>query len=105
LSRSLGLATATTSAAFLPHLEQRILAASFTSVTDLPAIRTSASGSMWRDVPDGHKIGYHAVRPRCARRLHVRFFGPGAARMFYVLGRPAIGYSESLATPSLECSK
>ena len=51
--RGLGLATATSSATFLPHCEQRIRAASFENVTDLPAIRASASGSMCRDVPHG----------------------------------------------------
>jgi len=47
----LGLATATTSAAFFPQLEQRIRLASFASVTDRRAIRASASGSMCRDAP------------------------------------------------------
>jgi hypothetical protein len=48
-----GLATATTSATFLPQCERRIRCASAASVTDLPAIRASASGSMWRDAPHG----------------------------------------------------
>jgi len=51
--RGLGLATATTSATFFPHCEHRIRVASFANVTDLPAIRASASGSMWREVPQG----------------------------------------------------
>jgi hypothetical protein len=51
--RGLGLATATTSATFLPHCEHCIRVASAAKVTDLPGIRTSASGSMWRDVPHG----------------------------------------------------
>jgi len=48
---SLGLATATSSATFFPHCEQRTLVASFASVTDLRTIRASASGSMCRDAP------------------------------------------------------
>ena len=52
--RGLGRATAITSATFLPHCEQRIRVASAASVMDLPAIRASASGSMCRDVPQGH---------------------------------------------------
>jgi hypothetical protein len=51
--RGLGLATATTSAIFFPHCEHRIRLASAANVTDLPASRASASGSMWRDVPHG----------------------------------------------------
>jgi hypothetical protein len=51
--RDLGLATATASAAFFPHLEQRIRLASAASVADLPAIRASASGSMCRAAPQG----------------------------------------------------
>jgi hypothetical protein len=46
IPRGLGLATATTSATFFPHCEHRIRLASVTKVTDLPAIRASASGSM-----------------------------------------------------------
>jgi hypothetical protein len=38
----------------MPNLEQRMRVASFASVTDLPAIRASASGSMWREAPHGH---------------------------------------------------
>jgi hypothetical protein len=53
--RTLGLATATTSATFFPQFEQRIRAASFASVAHLPAILASASGSMWRDAPHGHE--------------------------------------------------
>jgi hypothetical protein len=49
-----GLAPATTSATFFPQFEHRIRVASFASVTDLPAIRASASGSMWREAPHGH---------------------------------------------------
>ena len=49
----LGLATATTSATFFPQFEQRIRAESAASVTDLPAIRASASGSMCGDAPQG----------------------------------------------------
>jgi hypothetical protein len=49
--RGLGRATATTSATFLPHCEQRIRVASCASVTDLPASLASASGSIWRDAP------------------------------------------------------
>jgi hypothetical protein len=52
--RGLGRATATTSATFFPHCEHRIRVASCASVADLPAIRASASGSIWRDVPQGH---------------------------------------------------
>jgi hypothetical protein len=48
-----GLATATTSATFLPQCERRIRCASAASVTERPAIRASASGSMWRDAPHG----------------------------------------------------
>src|SRR5262249_30088121 len=52
--RDLGLATATTSATFFPQFEQRIRVASFASVTDLPAMRASASSSMCRPVRHGH---------------------------------------------------
>src|SRR5215472_19113964 len=51
--RGLGLATATTSATFLPHCEHRIRSARAASVTERPAIRASASGSMCRDAPHG----------------------------------------------------
>jgi hypothetical protein len=51
--RGLGRATATTSATFFPHCEQRIRVESAASVTDLPASRASASGSMCREVPQG----------------------------------------------------
>jgi hypothetical protein len=44
---------ATTSATFFPQLQHRIRLASFASVTDLPAIRASVSGSMCRDTPHG----------------------------------------------------
>ena len=37
-----GLPTTTTSAAFFPHFEQRILSANFLSVTDQPTARPSA---------------------------------------------------------------
>jgi len=37
----------------LPQFEHRIRCARAASVTDLPAIRASASGSMWRDAPHG----------------------------------------------------
>jgi hypothetical protein len=47
--RSLGLATATTSATFFPHCEHRIRCARAANVAERPAIRASASGSMWRD--------------------------------------------------------
>jgi hypothetical protein len=43
-----------TSATF-PQVEQRIRAASLANVTDLPAIRASVSGSMWREVPHGYE--------------------------------------------------
>jgi hypothetical protein len=53
IPRGLGLATAMTSAAFLPHLEQRIRGA---SVTLQPIRRASASGSISRHVPaDAHE--------------------------------------------------
>ena len=52
--RGLGRATATTSATFLPHCEQRIRVANAASVTFLPTSRASASGSMCRDAPHGH---------------------------------------------------
>ena len=51
--RGLGLATATTSATFLPHCEHRIRAARAASVAERPAILASASGSMCRDAPHG----------------------------------------------------
>jgi len=51
--RGRGFATATTSATFFPQFEHRIRVVSFASVTDLPAIRASASGSMWLDAPHG----------------------------------------------------
>ena len=49
--RGLGLATATTSAVFSPHCEQRIRCASSVSVTDQPTRRARASGSMCREAP------------------------------------------------------
>jgi hypothetical protein len=49
--RGLGLATATTSAAFLPHFEHRIRSASCLRVTDQPTRRASASGSISRIAP------------------------------------------------------
>jgi len=42
----LGLAIGTPCASFFPQFEQRIRIASFANVTDLPAIRASASDSM-----------------------------------------------------------
>jgi hypothetical protein len=44
--RGLGLATATTSAAFFPHFEQRSRGARALSVLDQPTRRARASGSM-----------------------------------------------------------
>jgi hypothetical protein len=49
--RGLGLATATTSAAFLPHFEQRIRCASSLRVADQPMRRARASGSISRQAP------------------------------------------------------
>jgi hypothetical protein len=49
--RGLGLATATTSAAFFPHLEQRIRVARAASVTDLPPMRANASRGGSKVVP------------------------------------------------------
>ena len=51
MPRGLGLATATTSAAFFPHLEQRIRSASSRSVIFQPTRRASASGSISRRAP------------------------------------------------------
>lgn len=51
MPRGLGLATATTSAVFFPHCEQRIRCASSLSVIDQPTRRASASGSMCREAP------------------------------------------------------
>jgi hypothetical protein len=47
----LGLAAATTSAPFLPHLEHRIRSASSLSVIDQPTRRAKASGSISRHAP------------------------------------------------------
>ena len=44
--RGLGLATATTSAAFVPHFEQRSRGASALNVVDQPTKRARAWGSM-----------------------------------------------------------
>jgi hypothetical protein len=49
--RGLGFAIATTSAAFLPHLEQRIGWASSFRVTFQPTRRARASGSISRTAP------------------------------------------------------
>jgi hypothetical protein len=49
--RGLGLATATTSAAFLPQQEHRIRSASSFSVTFQPTRRATASGSISRQAP------------------------------------------------------
>jgi hypothetical protein len=49
--RGLGLATATTWAAFLPHFEHRIRSASSFSVIDQPTKRASASGVISRTTP------------------------------------------------------
>jgi hypothetical protein len=54
IPRGLGRATATTSATFLPHCEQRIRGASSLSVTFQPTRRTSASGSISRHAPQSH---------------------------------------------------
>ena len=67
--RGLGRATATTSATFLPQLEHRIRVASFVSVTDLPAIRASASGSMCRDVPQGQVTRTRKSQKHSSSRL------------------------------------
>lgn len=48
-----GLATATTSAAFFPHCEQRRRVAKASSVMDQPTRRASASGSLSREKPHG----------------------------------------------------
>jgi len=51
MPRGRGLATATTSAAFFPHREQRIRSASSLSVIDQPSRRARASGSISRHAP------------------------------------------------------
>ena len=48
MPRGLGLATATTSAAFFPHCEQRRRGATALSVVDQPARRAGASRSISR---------------------------------------------------------
>ena len=53
MPRGRGLATATTSASLLPHFEQRRRGASDANVADRPTSRASASGSMWREAPQG----------------------------------------------------
>jgi len=53
MPRGLGFATATTSAAFFPHFEQRSLGARALSVVDQPTKRARASGSMCREAPHG----------------------------------------------------
>jgi hypothetical protein len=50
----LGLATATTSAAFFPHLEQRIRDASSCNVTFQPTRRARACGVISRQAPHSH---------------------------------------------------
>jgi hypothetical protein len=51
MPRGLGLATATTSAAFFPQCEQRIRCASPLRVADQPTRRAGASGSISRHAP------------------------------------------------------
>jgi hypothetical protein len=53
-ARGLGLATATTSAAFFPHLEQRIRDASSLSVTFQPIRRAGAWSGISRPAPHSH---------------------------------------------------
>jgi hypothetical protein len=67
-----GLATATTSATFFQQFEQRILAASFASVTDLPAIRASASGSMLTRRPARAADAHEEVTEAVVQLLDVR---------------------------------
>jgi hypothetical protein len=52
--RGLGLATATTSAAFFPHLEQRMRGASSVSVIFQPIRRARAWGGISRQAPHSH---------------------------------------------------
>jgi hypothetical protein len=73
--RRLGRATATTSATFLPHCEQRIRVASAANVAALPALRASASGSMWRNVPHGQ-----VTRTRIVAETLVELLDVGSTR-------------------------
>src|SRR4029077_16421749 len=57
IPRGLSLATAMTSAAFFPHLEQRIRSASSLSVIFHPTRRARASGSFWGDEPQSQITG------------------------------------------------
>jgi len=67
--RGRGFATATISATFFPQFEHRIRVARFASVTDLPAIRASASGSMCRDVPQGQVTRTKKPPKQSSKRL------------------------------------
>jgi hypothetical protein len=70
--RGLGRATATTSATFLPHCEQRIRVASVASATFLPTSRASASGSMCLDAPHGAGDPHDEVTKGIVEFLDVR---------------------------------
>ena len=54
MTRGLGLAAATTSAAFFPLLEQRSRGPKSSSVVDQPTKRARASGSISRQAPHSH---------------------------------------------------
>jgi len=89
--RGLGLATATTSATFLPHCEHRIRAARAASVAERPAILASASGSMCRAAPHaGHahdEVAEGVVELRDVRQHpHERMVRSSAKRVYSVRG-------------------
>jgi len=68
MPRGLGLATATTSAAFFPHREQRRPCASSLSATDQPTSRARASGAAVHAVPGESRYWMRARQTlsRCA---------------------------------------
>jgi len=72
MPRGLGLATATTSAAFFPHREQRRPCASSLSATDQPTSRARASGSISRQVPHLADHAHQELTKAIVQLLDVR---------------------------------
>jgi hypothetical protein len=101
MSRGLGLATATTSAAFFPHREQRNLGASALSVVDRPQ---QARQDFWCDVTRGAARAAHAHQelPEAVVELldvsehtHWRMVRGGVGRVYSALGK--VGHCMPLA--------
>jgi hypothetical protein len=67
--RGLGLATATTSAAFFPHLEQRIPGASSFGVTFQPTRHARACGAISRQAPQSQTTRTRKSRKHASSRL------------------------------------